>query len=149
MHRDAAVFGFSLLSSSVFTTRRPLLLQGRFFLARILASLLVCMEPMSATSTWSSSCTSFPPESDLPGEPNTWNTARLGHPAWLLVLERSCCDFWCVPALDDAGTHRPFVGVGKLSVFCGIVVEGFGERLTGEFGADDVDPCALVVLTFL
>ena len=57
---------------------------------------------------------------------------------WLLLLERGYCDF-----------RPPFVGVADLSVFCGIVAEGFGERHTAQFGTDNVGRCAPVVLTFL
>ena len=50
--------------------------------------------------------------------------------------------------MERGGAYSPFVVVANLSVCCGIVAEGVGERVTGEFGTDNVGLCAPIVLTF-
>ena len=60
------------------------------------------------------------------------------------MLERSNSDVGDMPVLSDAGAYSRLVGMDCLPVRNGTVTEGFVERLTGRFNADNVGPCAPV-----
>ena len=97
---------------------------------------------MSSTSTYSSSPTSFSCESDLLGEPKTWNTIvdKSFHFKVRETIWDFCgChgDFGDSPALGAYGARTSFVGMTNLHG-CGTVTEDFVERVIGGYWRREV-----------
>ena len=80
-----------------------------------------CMEPMSSTSTFSSSRTSNSSGSDLPSQVSAWNevlnlptTTRLGTFSEAFGDGTAPWRPLRHATFDDAGVHPPFVGVARV-----------------------------------
>ena len=92
MHRFGWVLWSTSLPSVVPTAWQFLLAQGRF-LARISSYLLGGIEPMTATSTCSSSRESYPSGSDLPCEVSI--LSKVSHLADHPEIGDILRSFWC------------------------------------------------------